>query len=393
MRKLIVMLSGSVLFLFLGLIYAWSIFVAPLEAEFGWSRAQTSLVFSICMSAFCIGGICAAELRQKVKPSILIILSGILVAIGFYMASKTTALWQLYVYYGVFCGFAVGSAYNVLLSTIPPQFPKQIGLINGLLLMFFGFGSLAFGPMVKAQMDILGWRGLFQGLGLIFLVIFILLSFIQKNPVKVTSSVSAEAEEGMSVGEMLKTSRFWLFFIWEVVIAAVGLSFIGHAASIAKDIQLSGSMIPVAVGIVSAASGMGKLTSGALSDRLNVSKTAFIMSIIGLVGCGVMVLCIQNSSVGLLYGGFALVGFAYGGGPSLNAAFVRKEFGNKNFSWSFSLMSCSLMVASLVGTYLVGVVRSASNDYLSSVLVMALYLVIGIISLILLEKKPAKKEI
>ena len=38
---------GVGLLLCLGLIYAWSVFRAPLEAEFGWSKAQTSVTFSI----------------------------------------------------------------------------------------------------------------------------------------------------------------------------------------------------------------------------------------------------------------------------------------------------------------------------------------------------------
>lgn len=176
MKKYFVALSGMVMFLFLGLIYAWSIFVAPLEAEFGWSRAETSLVFTICMSAFCLGGIAAAQMRKHIKPGWIIIASGFIAGGGFYMASYTQTLWQLYAFYGVLCGFAVGSAYNCLLSIIPLHFPKHIGLINGLMLMFFGFGSLAFGPVVTSLIALHGWRFLFRTLAVVFAV------FLQSYP-------------------------------------------------------------------------------------------------------------------------------------------------------------------------------------------------------------------
>lgn len=389
MKKYVVALSGMVMFLFLGLIYAWSIFVAPLEAEFGWSRAQTSLVFTICMSAFCLGGIAAAQMRRHIQPGWIIIASGIIAGIGFYAASFTQALWQLYVFYGVFCGFAVGGAYNCLLSIVPLHFPKHIGLINGLLLMFFGFGSLAFGPIVTALIAESGWRFLFKMLAIVFAVFFGVLSLIAKAPETSAggNQKNLSEDEGVAIGDMLRMKSFWLFFVWEVIIAAVGLGAIGHAASMAKDIQLSASLIPYAVGVLSAASGLGKLSSGVLSDKIGVIKTAYFMTAIGLVGCALMLFCIQSASVFLLFSAFGLIGFAYGGGPSLNAAFVRTEFGSKNFSWSFSLMSCSLLLASVLGTYVAGMLRSASGSYFSTLILMGIYLLIGLASLKLLQHK------
>ena len=41
------LLMGFMIFLFIGLIYAWSIFVVPLEQAFGWIRSDTSNVFSV----------------------------------------------------------------------------------------------------------------------------------------------------------------------------------------------------------------------------------------------------------------------------------------------------------------------------------------------------------
>lgn len=393
MKKYLIALSGMVMFLFLGLIYAWSIFVAPLEGEFGWSRAQTSLVFTICMSAFCLGGIAAAQMRKYIKPSWIIIASGLVAGSGFYMASFTQTLWQLYAFYGVFCGFAVGSAYNCLLSVVPLHFPRHIGLINGLMLMFFGFGSLAFGPVVTSLIALHGWRFLFKTLAVVFAAFFAVLSLIVKMPEndqESNPSVSKD-EKGIEIKDMVKMKGFWLFFTWEVIIAAVGLGAIGHAASIAKDIHLTAALIPYAVGVLSAASGLGKLSSGVLSDKIGVIKTAYMMTTVGLLGCILMLFCLQSASATLLFVGFALIGFAYGGGPSLNAAFVRTEFGSKNFSWSFSLMSCSLLVSSILGTYVAGMLRSASGSYSSTLLVMLAYLVSGVIVLKLLQQGKGHK--
>ena len=48
---------GFILLIFLGVSYAWSIFVQPLEEEFGWLRSQTSIAFTISMVFFCVGNL------------------------------------------------------------------------------------------------------------------------------------------------------------------------------------------------------------------------------------------------------------------------------------------------------------------------------------------------
>lgn len=101
-KKIITVIVAMIMLLCLGLIYGWSIFVAPLEAEFGWSRAQTSLTFTISMAMFCIAGLIAGVLsRKKVKPFLQMVSAGIILLIGFVLASYSTELIHFYLAYGV----------------------------------------------------------------------------------------------------------------------------------------------------------------------------------------------------------------------------------------------------------------------------------------------------
>jgi len=60
--------GGLSMNLALGAVYAWSIFVAPLEKEFGWSRADTSMVFTILVFMFGSTFILAGRLQDKLGP-------------------------------------------------------------------------------------------------------------------------------------------------------------------------------------------------------------------------------------------------------------------------------------------------------------------------------------
>ena len=60
--------GGLLMNLALGSLYAWSVFVAPLEKEFGWKRADTSEVFTWAVVVFAISFIIAGRLQDKLGP-------------------------------------------------------------------------------------------------------------------------------------------------------------------------------------------------------------------------------------------------------------------------------------------------------------------------------------
>ncbi|MEG0418169.1 MAG: hypothetical protein RR611_07320, partial [Gordonibacter sp.] len=66
--------AGVLSLLFLGLIYSWSNFSAPIGQEYGWDRESMRLVFTVSIIGFCAGGLLGARLNKKLsfKPALLI---------------------------------------------------------------------------------------------------------------------------------------------------------------------------------------------------------------------------------------------------------------------------------------------------------------------------------
>ena len=87
--------GGVSMNLALGSLYAWSVFVAPLEKEFHWKRADTSNVFIIAVVVFALTFIVAGRLQDKLGPFKISIIGAILVSLGFFLCSYADSLTQI----------------------------------------------------------------------------------------------------------------------------------------------------------------------------------------------------------------------------------------------------------------------------------------------------------
>src|SRR4026208_2390320 len=112
MKRRLPIVGALSLTLGLGSLYAWSVFVLPLEREFGWNRAQTSWVYTIAIVCFAATFIIAGKLQGAKGPRICALLGAVFVGGGFALSSVTTSLTFLYVAFGVVVGIGNGFGYS-----------------------------------------------------------------------------------------------------------------------------------------------------------------------------------------------------------------------------------------------------------------------------------------
>src|SRR5450631_2748668 len=175
--------GGLSMNLALGTLYAWSVFVAPLEKQFGWKRAETSMVFTIAVMVFALSFVVAGRIQDKIGPFYCSLAGGLLVSLGFFLCSYTTSLTYLFVCFGVIGGLGNGFGYATPIPVMAKWFPDKRGLAVGLAVGGYGAGSAIFGPL--SQLKLIPTYGLpttFKILGAIFLVMTLVGAFLLKNP-------------------------------------------------------------------------------------------------------------------------------------------------------------------------------------------------------------------
>ena len=372
--------GGVVLLLAMGLVYAWSIFVRPLEEEFGWLRSQTSLAFSICMSMFCVGGILTGILTKKVTARTVIWLSALLVGGGFIGTSKVASLAQLYFFYGGLIGLGVGMSYNAVLSSIMRWFPERPGITSGLLMMGFGLGALILGTVGVYLINSIGWRATFRNLGIVYFVVIVISSFFIKPPGAgvslpklVAKGVSPkETFRDYSTSEMLKRPAFWLFFFWSVILAACGLIIVSNAAPMAHSMG-GAALGGVLTGLIAIFNGLGRVVFGLTYDKAGRKLAMTLISLGFALGGVLLTVALAAGSMAILFAGCLLGGMMYGGLPTSSSTVIRLFYGLKNYSLNFSLINLNLIFASFLGPFLSARLLDATGSYQTSFIAIIVF--------------------
>ena len=383
-RRWTYLITGTIALLFLGLIYAWSIFRTPFSELFpGWSVTQMSMTFTISMIFFCLGGFAGGLMSRSLSVRTRFLISAVMLFVGFFAASFVNtanpggSLIMLYLFYGVFGGGGVGVAYNTVIGTINKWFPDKVGLASGIMLMGFGLGGLVLGSVVNSMIGSVGLLPVFRILGVVIAVVCVAAAFIVKNPDSeesawLTEMVAASMHDKLkeihaasetksyTPGEMLKTAGFWFFTLWAILLNSAGLLVINSAANI--SVAFGGTAV---LGmIVSLFNGAGRIVAGNNFDRMG-RKTATLINNAFMLGAGILLtLGGMTGSYVFILCGLVFVGLAYGGCPTITSAYINKAFGPVNFPTNFSIANFSLIPAATIGPMISSALfESAGGSY------------------------------
>lgn len=376
---------GTVTLLFLGLIYAWSIFRTPFGELFpDWSISQLSMTFTISMIFFCLGGFAGGLMSKKLSIRARMLISAVMLLAGFFMVStvKTdspgSSLTMLYIFYGVFGGGGVGVAYNGVIGTLNKWFPDKVGLASGIMLMGFGLGGLVLGSIVNSMIGSMGILPVFRILGIVICVVCVLAALIIRSPgaddTDALVALAASASKGKNspskqavaevrnytAGEMLKTPKFWFFTIWAILLNSAGLLVINSAANI--SVAFGGAAI---LGmIVSLFNGAGRIVAGNNFDRYGRFTSTLVNNAFMLVAGVLLTLGGMTGAYIFILCGLVFVGLAYGGCPTITSAYINKAFGPANFPTNFSIANFSLIPAATIGPMISSaLLESAGGSY------------------------------
>ena len=380
--------GGLLMNLALGSLYAWSVFVAPLEKEFGWKRADTSQVFTWAVVVFAFSFILAGRLQDRLGPFKISIAGCILLTVGFILCMWTTSLTYLIVCFGILVGIGNGFGYATPIPVMAKWFPDKRGLAVGLAVAGYGGGSAIFGPMANLWLiPTYGWRATFAILGVIFFVMTLAGAFLLRNPppgYKPAGWTPAPASKVLATtyeftpGEMWKTPTAYFMWIGYCLGCAAGLMVISQLIPFAKSEGIPGAALPV-IGLVIGAAGnaSGRILSGWMSDamgRLNVLRLMIAISAVSMP-----ILYLTGGNVAMLYIMVFIVYWCYGTQLSVNGSATSDFWGTKNAGINYGILFTAWGIAGFIGPRIGAVLFDKYKNYQAAFYTAAVLAVVALI--------------
>jgi OFA family oxalate/formate antiporter-like MFS transporter len=399
LRRWPVLLGGGLLNVAIGTYYAWSVFVPPLEKEFGWSRTQTSLVATIDMVMLATTFFLAGFILRRIGPRPVAFVGGLLFSLGLFLASFTNSLSTLYLTWGVMVGTGLGFGYLTPITVGSLWFPHQRGLVNGLAIGIFAAGSGIFGPLASALIARVGWRETFQILALIFFVFTMVGAYLLKDPPegwqappvkpRAASGHHKHAAIDVPTSQVVRLPSFYTLWIAYALGTTAGTMVISQLVPFAQSAGLSASAAALAISVGAVGSATGRFFSGWMSDHFGRLFTLRGIIFVSMLATPALYWLRQDPT--LFYVLLYIVYYCYGTQLSVYTALAGDFYGTKYLSTNYGLLLMAWGFAGVLGPVIGSRVFVATGSYQSAFLGAAVF-ALGALGLLFIVRPPAAPE-
>lgn len=300
----------------LGSLYAFSVFLAPLEALLGLSRADLALVFALASAGFGVGMNLAPHLFGLGSASLLVLACAAASALGIVVAATAGGLAQLSIGYGVLFGVGGGAAYILAQQAVNLAITRRQGLVNGYIVGLYPAGAMIAAPLFGWAIQAFGVRATLGGLAAVLAVTGSLSAWLMAR-----SRVTLAAASASIAPDPRERRRpvFWRLWIVFFLAASAGLMVLSQAAGIIAAYGGAAALAVYGTTLIAGSIAAARVGGGWLVDWLTIPAVAAGAHALALAGNVALTLW-PGPGVSVL--ALTLVGMGYGVISGLTAAAV-----------------------------------------------------------------------
>lgn len=363
---------------------AFGVFLPVLAEAFGWSRGAISTALSINLMLGGLAGLGIGALADRHGPRVLLLPTVALAGAAFGLVSTVHALWQLYLFVGVLGGVGMSSFYLLSATTVARWFDERRGLALALVLVGFNLGYISGGPLAAGLIAAVGWRAAYAllggGCGAITLLAALFVRLPRPSEASALRLMSARApelmntkgavhqpersghghERGYSLRDALADRRQWCLNVAWLLLGGLAFMVTVHIVPFARDqgVSLAGASLALtAYGIGSV---IGRLTAGAMSDRIGTVTTmriAYALQTLALLAL------MWLPSREMFFASLAAFGAGFAASDTMFAKVIPDVFGVRAIGAIMGVLTFGWRAGAAVGPAAAGFLYDMSGSY------------------------------
>jgi MFS family permease len=353
-------------------IYSLGPFMAPLEEEFGWSRAQISSAITVSNGINAGLGVLVGFLIDKYGPRRIGLIGICLMTIAFALVGTATGSYANWIF--LWFLISVGAAWTqptIWTSAVSSRFDAGRGFAIAVTICGTSIAASLL-PIITTEAIIeLGWRWAYVAIAAGYFVLAMPLNFLffrgaADGPARAAQTpsepapVAAPPLVGMELREVFRKLTFYRLAIAGALFAFCAMASIVHFVPILKDRGLSPLEAAGIAGLIGIASLIGRFVTGYLLDKFSPQRVA-------LVAFGLPVLAgflLLYGDGPLAYSAAAIIiGASLGGEYDIIIYLTTRHFGLKRFGAIFATVLVFLTAATATGPLTAGLIFDNTGNY------------------------------
>ena len=386
------------------LMHSYAVFLVAFLEEFRWSRAETSLAFSVSQL---VGGASApfvGALVDRLGPRRLVLLGGSILALGLLGSAYLHALWQLIVLYGIF--MTIGANCLGLVVFVPMlsrRFVHNRGMAISVVQSANGFARAVSAPVAQILISGIGWRSVYLAQGaLMTVLVWPLAALFSRDdaPARVSSSspsssvaTNRPARRDWTLAEAIATPHFWLLFT-VYLCTGLGSFFVSlHQLAFAVDVGFDKLYAASVLGMGALLSVAGTIVTGTLSDHIGRELSAVLAYAVSIVGVICALFITGPDHAWLLWIHACFFGLTWGArGPAVTAK-TADLFPGPNLGAILGVITVGTGIGSAVGAWGAGLIFDMSGSYRLAFVASIVSYLVGCAAFWALRRPPTRQVV
>jgi MFS family permease len=347
---------------------SFMVFVLPLSAEFGWTRAAVSSVYSAFLVVTGLSAPITGMLIDRWGPRVVYPLGLMILGAACLLASRLSELWQFQLALGLVAGAGVSMLGMVPASMLIGRwFRDRMSTAMGVAYAGFGIGTLAVVPIAQRLIELFGWRQAYAALGLGALALLPLMLLLpwQRIAGDRPKAARAEAREpaGPALARALRTRAYWQIVQLFAFTSLTTFSVITQVVPFLVESGLSPIEAAAAFGTAGLLSVFGIMGAGWAADRVGYRRTVTVTFVSTFLGVASLYAFSHAPAPWLVVAFIACFGSCQGARGPVVSALAASHFGGPAFATIYGTMFAWMSVAGAIGTFVAGWLFDVTGGY------------------------------